>query len=79
MVEHVKEHGHAWRGIADRLKRTSKQVRERYLNVLSPDIIRTPWTPEELEALFSAQKQLGTLHATHTHTHTRTLCSPRPP
>jgi hypothetical protein len=39
--------------------RTTKQCRERWLNVLDPSIKRTAWTKQELDTLFRAQEELG--------------------
>ena len=39
--------------------RTTKQCRERWINILDPAIKKTPWTAEELDILFTAQAELG--------------------
>jgi hypothetical protein len=41
-----------WRSIAEQLGgRTARQCRERWINYLSPDVSRAPWTPGEEMAL----------------------------
>ena len=40
-------------------KRQGKQCRERWINFLSPDIKRDPWTPKEDLMLLEKQKQIG--------------------
>lgn len=40
-------------------RRSTKQCRERWINILDPSIKRTPWTEEEMAILFAAQAELG--------------------
>ena len=40
-------------------KRQGKQCRERWINFLSPDIKRDPWTPQEDLTLLKRQKEIG--------------------
>ena len=40
-------------------KRQGKQCRERWINFLSPDIKREPWTPKEDLMLLEKQKAIG--------------------
>ena len=39
--------------------RNGKQIRERWLNHLSPDVNKGPWTAEEDRKIFEAQAQFG--------------------
>lgn len=50
-----------WTRIGNVIGKSSKQCRERFCNVLDPSLtnLRTPWTEEELDLLFHAQKTLG--------------------
>ena len=41
-------------------KRTGKQVRERYLQILNPNIIKAKFTPEEDEFLIKLIEMHGT-------------------
>ena len=36
-----------WVTIGNFMNKTGKQVRDRFINTLDPNIIRTPWTVEE--------------------------------
>ncbi|CAM9377765.1 unnamed protein product [Choristocarpus tenellus] len=54
IIEMVEQFGHKWSIIASKLKsedgkqtRVGKQIRERYLNHLDPDLKKGPWTEEE--------------------------------
>jgi hypothetical protein len=49
IVEWVTEHGGSdWVGLRDILPhRTTKQCRERWMNRLDPQVLRSPWTPQE--------------------------------
>lgn len=40
--------------------RSGKQVRERWYNHLSPDIIKTPWTPDEDRLILQVCEKVGT-------------------
>lgn len=48
-----------WKAVAAQTGRTTKQCRERFINVLDPAIIHTKWTERELETLFRAHAELG--------------------
>lgn len=50
-----------WARIGNAIGKTTKQCRERWCNVLSPDLVklREPWTEADLEILFQAQQTLG--------------------
>ncbi|CDW82128.1 myb-like dna-binding domain containing protein [Stylonychia lemnae] len=55
-----------WQEIANEInkkmgnnKRQGKQCRERWINFLSPDIKREPWSPKEDLLLLEKQKQIG--------------------
>jgi len=49
-----------WSLIAEHIPgRTGKQARERWLNQLSPQICKRPWTPEEDRIIISAHARLG--------------------
>lgn len=50
----------SWSDIATLLPgRIAEQVRERWINVLDPDLKKGPWTDEENEILFRAQAEMG--------------------
>ena len=56
----------AWAAVASDLNafnvgppRTGKQVRGRWLNALDPTIVHTPFTAEEEEVIYEAQKKYG--------------------
>jgi hypothetical protein len=57
----------AWTSVAARLaeldvgpeERTGKQVRSRWINHLDPTINTAPWTQEENDVLYDAQKKHG--------------------
>lgn len=57
----VKEFGtQKWVRIADYLpNRIGRQCRERWINVLNPDINRQDWTPEEDQLLLEMHEELG--------------------
>jgi len=65
--ELVAERGHKqWQEIANEInkniglsKRQGKQCRERWINFLSPDIKREPWTAEEDLALLVKRNEIG--------------------
>lgn len=49
-----------WTVIASHIPgRTGKQARERWLNQLSPDLAKRPWTPEEDRIVMEAHARLG--------------------
>jgi Myb-like DNA-binding domain len=49
-----------WTRVAAHLEaRSGKQCRERWLNHMTPNIIKTPYTPEEDKRLMQLQAQLG--------------------
>lgn len=48
LLEYVKNYGDNWNQIQKFMKdRSSKQIRERYMNHLDPGIIKEPWTLDE--------------------------------
>jgi hypothetical protein len=52
--------GCQWSVIASRLPgRRGEAVRDRYVNVLDPCLIKTPWTAHEDEILFQNQRRIG--------------------
>jgi hypothetical protein len=52
--------GIKWADIMKQIpSRTGEQIRTRYINVLDPSLIKTPWTKEEDEILFKYQRTLG--------------------
>ena len=57
----IEEHGRiAWSRIASILpNRTARQVRERWLNYLTPEVSHAPWTEEEDKELLRAVSELG--------------------
>ena len=57
----IEEHGRiAWSRIASILpNRTARQVRERWLNYLTPDVSHAPWTEEEDMELLQTVSELG--------------------
>ncbi len=48
-----------WRAVAKLAGRTTKQCRERWMNVLDPSISRAEWSAEEIHTLFNTHAQLG--------------------
>ena len=48
-----------WKAVAVEVGRTTKQCRERWINVLDPGILHTKWSEAELETLFRAHAELG--------------------
>jgi transcription factor MYB, plant len=48
-----------WKAVATGTGRTTKQCRERWINVLDPGISHAKWTQEELEILFHSHAELG--------------------
>jgi len=69
LMELMKKYGQSWAMISSCLEgRTGKQVRDRYLNKLRPNIKCGDWKPEEDELVVSLLKQVGnrwSLIATH--------------
>lgn len=57
----VSEHGpQKWSKIAQYMPgRSGKQCRERWINHLSPDINKEPWSEAEDRIIFKAHKQFG--------------------
>jgi hypothetical protein len=50
----------SWSNIANLLPgRIAEQVRERWINVLDPELTKGPWTDAENDILFRAQAQMG--------------------
>lgn len=62
IIEFVENNGvHAWPKITSVLpNRTPKQCRERWFNNLDPNVVKTPWTPEEDELIFKNFIDIGT-------------------
>ena len=55
-----KQYGPNWQNIAFYLKeRTGKQVRDRYINILDPEINKGPWTAEEDQVILQQYQLLG--------------------
>lgn len=49
-----------WAAIAEHIPgRTGKQVRERWLNHLSPTVVKRPWSPEEDQIIIAAHAEYG--------------------
>ena len=48
-----------WKAVSKQCARTTKQCRERWINVLDPAIRRDAWTFDEIRTLFNAQEELG--------------------
>jgi len=69
LMDLMKKYGQSWAMISSCLEgRTGKQVRDRYLNKLRPNIKCGDWKPEEDELVVSLLKQVGnrwSLIATH--------------
>jgi len=60
VLELIKVHGPKWTKIALIMGgRTGKQVRDRYLNVLTPHINKASWTAEEDRTIISMYQQYG--------------------
>jgi hypothetical protein len=56
----AREEGYSWPVIATYLPgRIAESVRERYVNQLDPQLVKTPWTEQETRTLYNAQKRLG--------------------
>ncbi len=52
-----------WKEVAAATNRTTKQCRERWINVVDPTVLKSKWSPEEIETLFRAQAQHGAWHS----------------
>lgn len=60
LIELHEKYGQKWAKIASMMEnRTGKQVRDRYLNMLRPDINHEDWTPEEEELFTTLIEQYG--------------------
>lgn len=57
----VKKHGFGnWNVISQHMNgRNARQVHERYVNYLSPDLNKDPWTKEEEELLLAKRDEIG--------------------
>ena len=57
----VQEHGYSWKKISNLIggTRSGKQIRERYLNKLDPNVASEPWTEEEDRQLLSLFNEFG--------------------
>jgi hypothetical protein len=63
LLQGIQEYGRGnWTLISRKYvpNRTDAQVRERYENVLNPDIEKGPWTDDEVDKLKKAVQELGT-------------------
>lgn len=60
VLDLVTKHGQSWALIASMMEgRTGKQIRDRYLNKLKPDIKNEEWTREEDKLLITLFKTIG--------------------
>jgi hypothetical protein len=60
VIELVAKYGQSWALIASLMKdRSGKQIRDRYLNKLKPDINKGEWSQAEDELLMSLCRQIG--------------------
>ena len=60
VIELVSKHGQSWALISSMMEcRSGKQIRDRYLNKLRPDIKNDEWNNEEDQLLISLYHQLG--------------------
>jgi len=60
LMELMETYGKKWSKIAALMEgRTGKQVRDRYVNVLMPDINRTGWEESEDQLILSTYQQIG--------------------
>ncbi len=60
VMELVVKYGQSWALIASLMKdRSGKQIRDRYLNKLKPDINKAEWTQKEDELVMSLCKEMG--------------------
>jgi myb proto-oncogene protein len=56
----IKQVGHNWRLIAEELgTKSGKQIRERFINKLDPNIRREEWTEEEDMKIIELYSQMG--------------------
>lgn len=61
LIELVDKHGQIWSVLATMLEgRTGKQIRDRYLNILRPNIRKGDWTPQEDQYILALYHQFGT-------------------
>ena len=60
IIVHMVAQGRKWSDIAYKLPgRIGENIRERYVNVLDPRLIKTPWTEREDRILFEMHGRLG--------------------
>lgn len=60
VIELVNKYGQSWAVVASMMGgRTGKQIRDRYLNKLRPNIKKGDWTPEEDQMLLCLYYQVG--------------------
>jgi len=60
VIELVSKYGQSWALIASMMQgRTGKQIRDRYLNKLKPNIKKGDWTEEEDQLLIKLYEQMG--------------------
>jgi hypothetical protein len=60
VIDLVAKYGQSWALIASLMKdRSGKQIRDRYLNKLKPDINKSEWSQNEDELLMKLCKQIG--------------------
>ncbi|CAD8172352.1 unnamed protein product [Paramecium pentaurelia] len=57
----TKNYQYNWRAIAQYIpNRTGRQIRERFVNHLDPNIIKSPWTQEEDKWIWNMYQNIGT-------------------
>jgi len=60
VIQLIGKHGQKWKEISKAMNnRTGKQIRDRYMNVLMPDIKKSYWTVQEDELILSLYQEHG--------------------
>lgn len=60
LISLVSQYGDDWEKISAKMPtRNARQVRDRYMNYLAPDINTAPFTPEEDELILKKMKEIG--------------------